>query len=293
MSQNVPGHFVTQYTTNVQLLLQQTQSSLRPYVSMGNHIGSAAVPVDQIGKVEALTVSGRFAPITDQDIPTDRRWVYPIDKRISTLVDHFDKLRLMMDPTNEYVRSTAAGMNRAIDDIIAAAFFAAANTGVAAATSTVFATANQVSVNVGGTTSGLNVAKIRKAVQLLRSYFVDPSDEIYCAVSSIQIDNLLNEVQVISSDFNQVKPLVDGNVTRFMGVNFIPCERLPVNGSSYRRVPVWVKSGMHLGIWNDVRGDMSQRKDLVGLPWQVYTDMTIGATRLEENRVIELPCSEA
>lgn len=293
MTQNVTGHYVTQFTSNMQLLLQQKQSALRPFVNVGMHVGSAAVPVDQIGKVEAVSVTSRFAPITDQDVPTDRRWVYPQDSRIATLIDHFDKLRLLTDPTSDYVQALASGMNRKMDDIIISGMFASANTGVAGGTATVFATANQVSVNVGGTASGLNVAKLRKARQLLMSYFVDPSETIYCAVTSKQIDNLLNEVQVVSSDFNLVKPLVDGVVTRFMGITFIPCERLTVDGSSYRRVPVWVKSGVHLGIWNDVRADLSQRKDLEGLPWQAYTDMTMGATRLEENKIIELPCAEA
>lgn len=293
MTQNLTGHYVTQFTSNMQLLLQQKQSALRPYVDMGAHVGSAAVPVDQIGKVEALSVTSRFAPITDQDIPTDRRWVYPQDKRIATLIDHFDKLRLLADPMSGYSQSISAGMNRSIDDIIIGGMFNSANTGVAGGTAVPFATANQVSVDVGGTASGLNVAKLRKARQLLMSYFVDPSETIYCAVTSKQIDNLLNEVQVVSSDFNMVKPLVDGVVTRFMGITFIPCERLTANASSYRRVPVWVKSGVHLGIWNDVRADLTQRKDLEGLPWQLYTDMTIGATRLEENKIIELPCAEA
>lgn len=293
MTQNLTGHYVTQFTSNMQLLLQQKQSALRPYVDMGAHVGSAAVPVDQIGKVEALSVTSRFAPITDQDIPTDRRWVYPQDKRIATLIDHFDKLRLLADPMSGYSQSISAGMNRSIDDIIIGGMFNSANTGVAGGTAVPFATANQVSVNVGGTASGLNVAKLRKARQLLMSYFVDPSETIYCAVTSKQIDNLLNEVQVVSSDFNMVKPLVDGVVTRFMGITFVPCERLTADGSGYRRVPVWVKSGVHLGIWNDVRADLTQRKDLEGLPWQLYTDMTIGATRLEENRIIELPCAES
>lgn len=293
MTQNLTGHVVQQFTSNMQLLLQQKQSALRPYVMSGSHVGNAAVPVDQVGKVEALTVTSRFAPITDQDIPTDRRWVYPSDQRISTLIDHFDRLRLLTDPTSTYVQSIASGMNRKIDDIIIAGMFGTAQTGVAAATATTFATANQVSVNAGGTSSGLNVAKLRKARELLMSYFVDPDEPIYCAVTAKQINDLLNEVQVISGDFNTVKPLAEGMVTKFMGITFIPSERLLTNGSGHRRVPVWVKSGVHLGVWNDVRTDISQRKDLEGLPYQVYTDMTIGATRLEENRIIELPCVEA
>jgi hypothetical protein len=88
--------------------------------------------------------------------------------------------------------------------------------------------------------------------------------------------------------------LVEGNIIkRFLGFNFIHSERLPVNGSGQRRVPVWAKTGMHLGIWNDITNDISQRKDIENHPYQLYTAMTLGATRLEEKKVVELPCVEA
>jgi len=38
-------------------------------------------------------------------------------------------------------------------------------------------------------------------------------------------------------------------------------------------------------MWNDITTDVSQRKDLRGMPWQAYVYGTFGATRLEENKV--------
>jgi hypothetical protein len=60
-------------------------------------------------------------------------------------------------------------------------------------------------------------------------------------------------------------------------------------GSS-RQVPVFVKSGMHLGIWNDISTDIAQRKDLQGWPWQAYVYMTAGATRIEEKKIVKIWC---
>ena len=56
-------------------------------------------------------------------------------------------------------------------------------------------------------------------------------------------------------------------------------------GTNEVTLPVWCRSGMHLGIWGDVKNSVSQRRDLQGEPWQLYTTMTIGATRLEEDKV--------
>jgi hypothetical protein len=42
---------------------------------------------------------------------------------------------------------------------------------------------------------------------------------------------------------------------------------------------------MYLGLWNDIQNSVSIRHDLQGEPWQLYTLMTAGATRLEEDKV--------
>src|SRR6185312_870875 len=98
------------------------------------------------------------------------------------------------------------------------------------------------------------------------------------------MDNLLAEAQVISTDFNDKPVLVEGKVTRFLGVNFIHSERLGTgtNDQAGTSTPcfVWQKEGMHLGIWNDISTNISQRHDLQSEPWQAYVYMTAGATRL-------------
>ena len=77
----------------------------------------------------------------------------------------------------------------------------------------------------------------------------------------------------------------------FMGFNFIHTERLPLNGSSQRRVPAFAKSGMHLGLFNDINTMISERADK-GYATQVYVKGTFGATRTEEGKVVEIVCAE-
>jgi hypothetical protein len=295
MSQLVTTHFVQQYTTNVQLLLQQKGSRLRGSVMEGAHTGEQAVPVDQIGKVTATKRTTRYPDLTPQDTPTDRRWVFPSDYDWNDLVDNADKLRMLIDPMSSYVQNGTYAMGRAMDDEIITAFFGTAKTGKAAGTSTTFPAAQQISVSFGAAAAvGLTIAKLREAKRLLLAAEVDiDNDPLYCVLTAKQHDNMLGEAQAISLDYNDRPVLVQGKITSFMGFNFLQCERLVTNGSGYRRVPAYAKSGMHLGMWNDIRTDVSQRKSKAGLPWQVYVYGTFGATRLEEAKTVEIPCSEA
>lgn len=295
MSINLPQHYVQQYATNIELLLQQKNSRLNQFVMMGNHVGEQASPVDQIGSVEMQEPAGRFAPIGRVDASVDRRWCLPADFDLPQLVDSFDKLRLLIDPTSSYVQNAMAAINRQYDKVILQAFFADAKTGKSGGSTTSFLAGNQVSVSTGAAAAtGLNVKKLREAKRILMSHDVDvDAEQIYCAITADEHDDLLAEAQVVSTDFNEKPVLTEGKITRFLGINFIHTQLIAnyKDANSYNRIPVWVKSGMHLGQWGGVYTDLSQRKDLSGHPFQAYSKVTIGATRLEEKKIVEIKCS--
>lgn len=294
MSVNMPSLYAQQYATNIQLLLQQKDSRLKNLVNNGSHIGEQASPVDQIEKIEMQAPTGRFADIGRVDAAVDRRWVLPNDYDLPQLLDSFDQARLLIDPKSSYVANAVAAANRQMDRTIIDAFFGTAKTGKTGSTSTSFLSANQIAATMGAAAAtGLNVKKLREAKKILMAYNNDlDSEQIYCAVTAKQHDDLLAEAQVVSTDFNEKPVLVEGKVMRFLGINFIHTELLGVDGSSYRRLPVWLKSGMHLGQWGSIYTDVDQRKDLSGHPWQAYMKMIIGATRLDEEKVVEIKCAE-
>jgi hypothetical protein len=257
-------------------------------------MGKQASPVDQVGAISMLPVGSRFAPMGRVDSPLDRRWILPSDFELPQLLDSFDEHRLLIDPKSKYVQNAVYAAGRQVDDLIIDAFFGTAKTGETGATSTSFPAGQQIAVNFGAAANvGLTVAKLREAKRILMANEVDfESDEIIAVVTAKQHDNLLAEAQVISKDFNEKPVLVEGMVTRFMGITLINCERLEVDSNSYRRVPIFAKSGMHLGIWGDIMTAISQREDLSGRPWQAYVKMTMGATRLEEKKIVEVKCAE-
>lgn len=298
MSDNLVTLYAQQYKGNLVLLLQQRGSRLRASVTeSGDYFGNQSAPIDQIGTVEAQSVTGRSQPIQFQEINNDRRWVFPQDFDLAVDVDTFDKLRLVSDPTSAYVTAATAGMGRKIDDIIIGGIFGTNRTGVSGANSVAFPAGQQVNAALGAAAAtGLNVAKLKKGIEILLQAEVDlDNDPLYMPISAKQNTDLLNEIQVINGDYKSLGATVtDGKIMSYSGINFLHSERLPLNGSGYRRCPLYVKSGVHLAVWSDnTRVDISQRKDLKGLPWQIYSYMTMDSTRTEEKRVIEIPCLES
>lgn len=296
MSVNLANHYAISYSTNVELLLQQKGSKLSDKVdSKMDYVGKQASPVDQIGAVAARRVTSRFGPMGRVDASATRRWVYPQDYDLPQLVDKFDELRLLTDPKSKYVLNGMHAMGRAMDDEIIDAFFGDAKTGETGGTTESFPAGNQIAVNFESASNvGLTVAKLREARRLMKAAFVDfDSETIYCGITSKQDSDLLKEIEIISLDFNDKPVMKDGRIMSFLGINFVDIERLDVDGSSYRRVPIWAKSGMHLGGWMPVQTSVSKRTDLQGEPWQAYILGTFGATRLQTGFVMEAKCAEA
>lgn len=294
MASQIPLFYVQQFSSNIQLKLQQKGSRLRSAVMTGMHVGEQASPVDQFGSIVANKVVGRYNPMPRTDAPTDRRWVLPQDYDLAQLIDSFDKLRLLIDPTSSYVTNADYAMGRAIDQEILSGLMGANLTGKTGGTSTSLASTQVVGVNQGGASAtNLTVAKLRAAKKILLANEVDiDADPIYCAITAANHDSLLAETQVISGDFNDTKVLVNGKITRFLGIDFIHTELLTTgtddqSGTS-TSVPMWAKSGAYLGVWMDLKTDVSQRKDLQGLPFQAYVMGTFGGTRLEEKKVVQI-----
>lgn len=300
MSENLFQLFTTQFSTVLEMKLQQTVSKLRGRVSEGYYVGKQASPVQYMQPIKMQTPKGRFAPIGRVDTSFERRWIFPADRDLPQLIDTFDELRTIVDPKSQYSSNAAAAVAREWDDIIIACAFADAKIGtdVDGLTSETFDTSKyQIAATFGSgsTESGLTVAKLREIKRLYRKNHVDlETDPITMIVGSQQESDLLDQVEIISKEFNDKPVMVDGKVTRFLGIDFVYSERLGWDSANNRRKCIaTTKSGLHLGVWKDTVNDVSQRKDLSGQPYQLYTYMTSGATRLQAGRVLQVLCADS
>jgi hypothetical protein len=285
-----------EYSTNLELLSQQKGAKFADNTMMQSASGSKAFRMmSQIDETEMASITTRATPAMNIDVVHDGRWVYPQKFGWGRVVDNIDLLQTNIAPQGSYVQSALAAGNRKADDLFLTAFFGDAQTGETGGTTTSFASASQVSVNEGGTTSGINIDKLRAAQKILLDNDIDlDAEDITIGISPYQHDELLGLTQVVSTDFN-TRPILgeDGRVRSFMGMNIVISTRLPTDSNSYRRLPVWVKSGMGKGLWKSLSGVVRNRPDLHGNPDYVEAEMMLGFTRLEEAKCVEIPCNEA
>ncbi len=296
MSVQITTGFFEEYKSTVQLLSQQMGSRFAMACTIDTYRGEGGRAVNQVGVVDAQTKTTRHADVVYNETPHDARWVYPTRKFYADLIDSDDRLRTIAQFDSAYAKAGASALERGKDDLIIAAFFADAKTGQSGSTTTSFDSTNQeVAETVGAAAAtGMNVAKLREARKILRANEVDLDMEpIFCAITAEQEAELLNEYEVKMSGQTGVSPVMeDGKLKKFLGFNFIHSERLATDDDSYRRCPVWVPSGMHLGMWEDIFVSID-RIPTKHNSTQIYVGGDFGATRTEEKKVVEIKCSEA
>lgn len=292
-----------QYSTNVELLLQQKNTRLRSTVRTGSHVGKQASPVQYIGPVQFKQAGARGSQLVVQTVGYQRRWVSPADKDLTVQVDQFDELRTIIDPKSPLSSVVMAAGQRLFDDVLIAAFFDTAKIGEVGATTETFDSGANFPISVSiadtygaGAATGLTVAKLLEAKRILRRYENDLEGvTLHIAIGAQQEKDLLQQIEIVSTEFNDRPVLVNGRLEQFLGFTIHHSERLQVSGSGAtadRLIPVWMEDGMYLGMWKDMQTIISQRNDLTGHPWQAYSMCTLGATRLQGGKVLKISCLE-
>lgn len=286
MSTQITTAFVQQFSANIQMLSQQMGSLLRDAVDSESVNGEKAF-FDQVGAAAAVLRTSRHADTPLVETPHSRRMVTMADYEYADLIDDADKVRLLADPTSTYSRAAAAAMGRAMDDVIITAALGTATTGKDGSTSTALPAGQKIAHG----SAGLTIAKLLSAKETLDANSVDPSITRHIIVSPKQISDLLNNTTVTSSDFNTVKALATGELNSFVGFNFIVSNRLNTDSNSDRQVIAFASDGIKLAIGKEPSARIDERADK-SYSTQVYYCQSIGATRMEESKVVEIACNE-
>ena len=287
MSVQITTAFVEQYKSNVFHLAQQKGSRLRDAVRTETVTGKAHF-FERIGSTAALKRTSRHSDTPRVDTPHSRRKVTMDDYDWADLIDNEDKVRMLISPSSEYAQAGAWAMGRAMDDAIIDAASGNAFGGVAGGSTVALPSGQKIAHG----SAGLSVTKLIEAKEILDANSVDPEEPRYCVVTSKQLSDLLAITQITSADFTSVKALVQGEIDTFMGFKFIRTERLDTNSSSNRLVLAFAQSGIGLAVGQDINTRISERADK-NYATQVFLSMTIGATRIEDEKVVEIECTES
>jgi len=287
MSQQITEAFVQQFADNFRHVAQQMPSRLERCVTLEPGIVGMSKSINLLGQrtAQRRLVRHGDTPINDQVHGT--RYVDLYDWEDGDMVDDLDKVRMLVDPTSDYVKAMVNAMNRSKDDVIIASMGGNSRS----TTGNVILPASQ-KIAVGG--AGLTKAKIIQAKKLFRRNEADShnGEELFITYSAQAAADVLSDTTLTSADFMAAKFLEQGDIEgRWMGFTWIPSERTPLNAGT-RLLYAWAKSGVTLGIGKDTTTKVGEDPSK-GFNTRVYAKQAIGAVRSEEVKVVEIAIQEA
>ena len=311
MSVQVPTAFVEQFSSNIEHLYQEGDFALAGATRVESINGESAW-FDQIGAGVMVKRTMRHADTVQSDTRHDRRKVVTDPYDDSDLIDQPDQVRMLASLEGPYAQKFQKAMNRTMTNVClrAANGTAYAKKNGATSVSAVVlptgasATSQTIAVNYvkgqargagTGSNTGMILDKLTEAKYILDVEDTPMGDPRYIAMTAAQLKNMLDNItEVNSADYNNVKALVEGNVSRFLGFNFIISNEVEVGtvGTDIASVIAWTKNAILMAKARSATVSIDKRPDKSNST-QVFATIDVGATRMQEPGVVQINCDQS
>ncbi len=268
-------------------LARQEKSLLFDRVWARTDVTGKSFYQDQIGKWEMQAKTGLNVDTPENDLNLSRTRIDIATYNDARLMDRSVDLQSFTDPLSQASTCITSSVGIQLDKIIYEALGGTAYRGETGANSITFPSLQTVAVDhaANGTATGLTVAKIRRAAKLLNAQGVPNSDRTF-VTSATGLEQLLGNTQVTSSDYNNVKALVSGDVDTFVGFKFVVLpDGIITKDGEVANYYAFHKTGICIGMLEQLFLKVDERTDK-SYSKQVYYEINCGAGRLEEAKVV-------
>jgi hypothetical protein len=298
----IPAWRISEFRAEVRHRLQVMGGRLRNTVNFrGGYSGIQSAVVNYLGETKAKRIVDRKGLTPLMEVNHERRWVDPVGFEWGHLDDRFDRLFTGISATGEYTEAGVKAMRREEDLEIMNGFFRTSKTGETGTTLETYASINTssrftVAESVGGANTGLNRAKLNALRAVFTLHHVDlENTQIHMIITEEEVEDLMSDTTLLSSDYMSRKALVDGQLPPILGFNFHVFSSAYLNANvpdfavatNVRTLPVWVQDGMHLAMWEEMNIDAG-KDPAHKFNWLVYMSSHYGATRLEPAKVLQV-----
>ncbi|WP_428668041.1 phage capsid protein [Reyranella sp.] len=286
--------FQDKYRRDYMLLSQQMTARLVPYCDPEPEaIDARYFWFDFIGKTAPREKQGFGGPTPNMNPQHSRIRGNVVPYEWGGSFDEAQLRTLVSNPQAKHKMAAMAGFKRKQDSIIITA-----------------ALGTRVSYNADGTTTdnalpaaqliahgsaGMTFDKVRGAKRLLDAAEVlenTPGGKYVMVYTAAQAWDLLAEAKATSRDYvGPAEILVAGEMTHWMGFDWVRSELLPVDGSSRRRCFAMATGGV--GLFSELEPRVNIGRDpSSSFIERLMLDQNMGATRTEDVKVVEVPCVE-
>ena len=316
-------NFANDYSKSIELLVTTPTGAFDGKVAEGSINGAEDLYWEQLGGAVENEITESNGQQTYRNLEHFRRKVFTADYELPLMLDKRDEMRAAVDFKSSYVQRTVEAYKRSRDIECIKGNFQDAFTGKNGTTATAFDFANQtVAVGTGAasgfTTAGMTKEKLIAARSKLKIAGWDlsmPRYTPYMVMSQTELDNLIALTETQSRDYSDLMSLSSGEISKWMGFEFIFTEMVPWVTTAGTNVHLQWDEDATKGVRKptDVdstgtRGCFAYVKDNIGCysqenfnteagkierfryNWGLYAAWSHGAVRRQEDGSVFVPC---
>ena len=266
------------------------------------------------------------SPVSEADY--SRRRVTRTEFEDGQFMDWADVVKMGTDVKAEKLNIMLNKFKRQEDIIITQALLGTAKGGDNGETNTAFDVNNIIPVTLGAasgyTNAGFTYEKLLATLELFGKNNIDIESNRPCFVISYsQWKDMMSQDEFINLDYSAARPIDGGGmmISNYMGCDFVVTNIVPfcadstptvvadfniadsdisattgnfqdTDSSDVRLCYAFVQDAALFEVNPDITTKISERADK-GFDWYAYLKMSLGAVRMEEEKVIAIPCDQS
>lgn len=280
MAQAISNAFVQLFDAEVKQAYQ-AKRQLAGLTRERNNVEGSSVKFPKIGTGSA-TLRVPQTDVTPMNVSYSNVTATLQDWNAAEYSDIFQQQKVNFDERRELVQVVSNAIGRRMDQLVLDALVGSS-------------TSLTVANSIGGATSGLNVAKLRRAKALMDKNNV-PAEGRTMIIHANSLESLLGETTATSADYNSVKALVSGELNTFLGFTFVTIgDRteggLAIDGSSDRIVYAFHRDALGFAVGMNMRSEINYVPEKTS--WLINGMFSAGAINIDDNGIVKITTRES
>jgi len=281
MAITITKAYIKTFESNLRHLAQQSQSRLRQFVTEKAK-GTSSDAFPRLGAQSMTAKSSARTATPENDSVWSNRVATPATYHGGDTVEPENVVQMLVDPSSNIAHALAMAARRQVDDIIIAA------AGGNAADEAGNANAFPAGQTVGGATQDFDFDFVTQVAEKFLNNDIDPDVPKVFVVSPNCVKKMLAMTQATSNDYVNAKALAStGFVNSWMGFTWVVSTRLPlaVDATLQRYCYAFTKQALGLLVVKDIWARVAE-DPTKSFMWRIYTAMTMGAVRVEDEHIV-------
>jgi len=284
--------YIQTFEQNVRFLAQQMESKLRGTVMMRS-VDSEKHNWDRIGSMEATVKDTNMQETPNTEADWTRRVSVATSYNIGTSIEQENPVQMLIDPQSALTREVAYGMRRQVDSLIIAASTGTALDGDG--NNVAWPVTDPLAAGFGNqldhSTQKITFDMITEVQEQFMSATIDPDVPKVAVIGPSQVRTLMQLTQQTSADYVHREALqtlnATGIVANWMGFTWILSTLLGIPSAGTTACLFYTEKALGMQINRDITVRVAEDPSY-SFAWRVYTYMTMGSVRVQDEQIVEL-----